>query len=130
MVNDRVGDFIIRLKNASLIGKPEVTLAHSAHLEAIARKLKELGYLAKVEKTAGPKAMLTVTLLYTDRGEPAISGVKRISTPGRRLYIPARDAHTVKNGMGARILSTPKGVLSDREARQVRAGGETLFEIW
>lgn len=130
MVSDRVGDFIIRLKNAGMIGKPEVVAPYSSHLEAIAKKLKELGYVASVSKNDDVKKMLTVVLSYDEHGTSAISGVKRISSPGRRLYTPARSAHGVKNGKGDRILSTPKGILSDAEARKVHAGGETLFEIW
>lgn len=130
MVTDRVGDFIIRLKNAGAIGKAEVVVAHSGHLEAIAKKLKELGYVASVEKKGDVKKTLVVTLAFDAEGKAMIHDVKRISAPSRRLYVPAREAHNVKNGMGARILSTPKGILSDREARKVHAGGETLFEIW
>lgn len=130
MVNDRVGDFIVRLKNAAAIGAATVTLPHSNHLEAIARKLKELGYLTEVSKEGDVKKNLIVTIAYGDRGVARIQGVKRISSPGRRLYAPAREAHGVKGGMGSRILSTPKGILSDREARKVHTGGETLFEIW
>ena len=130
MVNDRVGDFIIRLQNAAMIGKPEVVISHSKHLEAIARKLKELGYVSKVEKEGTEKKTLTVSLAYDERGRAMLHGVKRISKPGRRLYIPSRDAHNVKNGSGARIVSTPKGILSDAEARKVKAGGENLFEVW
>lgn len=130
MVSDRVGDFIIRLKNAGAIGTPSVVLPHSNHIEAIAKKLKELGFVSDVSVLKKDHKMLEVALAYTDRGDHKIHGVKRISKPGRRLYVSAREAHGVKNGMGARILSTPKGVLSDSEARKVRAGGETLFEIW
>lgn len=130
MVTDRVGDFIIRLKNAGAIGATSVTLPHSNHLEAIAKKLKELGFVSEVSSIKKDHKMLEVALSYDERGEHRIHGVKRVSKPGRRLYAPAREAHTVKNGLGARILSTPKGILSDAEARKVRAGGETLFEIW
>jgi small subunit ribosomal protein S8 len=130
MVSDRVGDFIIRLKNAGAIGKPSVVVPYSSHLEAIAKKLRELGFVADVSVAKKEPKMLEVTLAYDERGMHKIHDVKRISKPGRRLYAPARDAHSVKNGLGAAILSTPKGVLSDREARKVRAGGETLFEIW
>jgi small subunit ribosomal protein S8 len=73
---------------------------------------------------------MEVTLSYDAKGNHKIHDVKRLSKPGRRLYVGSQDAHTVKNGQGARILSTPKGILSDAEARKVRAGGETLFEIW
>ncbi|HRH24184.1 MAG TPA: 30S ribosomal protein S8 [Candidatus Paceibacterota bacterium] len=130
MVSDRVGDFIIRLKNAGAIGTASISLPHSNHLEAIAKKLKQLGFVADVSVSKKDHKMLEVALAYTERGEHKINGVKRISKPGRRLYAPAKLAHSVKNGLGARIMSTPKGVLSDAEARKVRAGGETLFEIW
>lgn len=130
MVTDRVGDFIIRLKNAGAISAKNVTLPHSNHLEAIAFKLKELGFLGSVEVSKTTPKTLTVGLIYDLRGNPRINGVKRISKPGRRLYVGTTEAHGVKNGMGARIISTPKGILSDREARKVRVGGENLFEIW
>jgi len=130
MVSDRVGDFIIRLKNAGAIGHTSVSVPHSKHIEAIAKKLKELGFVAGVETSKKDHKVIEVTLAYDDRGDHKIHDVKRISKPGRRLYAPAREAHQVKNGFGARILSTPKGILSDREARKVHQGGEELFEIW
>lgn len=131
MVSDRVGDFIIRLKNAGAIGNPMVTVPHSNHLEQIANKLKELGFVERVEVSKkGIPAQIEVTLAYDAHGNHKITDVKRVSKPGRRMYVSTTDTHNVKNGRGARILSTPKGVLSDREARKVRAGGENLFEIW
>ncbi len=130
MISDRVGDFIIRLKNAGAIGQPAVALPHSSHLEAIAKKLKELGFVGDVSVSKKDHMTLEVSLAYDEQGTHKIHGVKRISKPGRRLYAAARDVHSVKNGMGARIMSTPKGILSDREARMNRSGGETLFEIW
>jgi len=130
MVSDRVGDFIIRLKNAGAIGSPRVSVPHSNHLEAIARKLKELGFVADVEISKKQFTTIEVTLAYDEEGTHKINGVKRVSKPGRRLYVPAHEAHSVKNGHGVRLISTPKGVLSDAEARKVRAGGENLFEIW
>ncbi len=129
MVTDRVGDFIIRLKNAGAIGKPKVVVPASKHVEEIAHKLKSLGFVASVEKSKEPYHF-EVTLAYDERGRHKIRGVKRVSKPGRRLYAPTTEAHTVKNGAGARLLSTPKGILSDSEARKQHVGGENLFEIW
>lgn len=129
MVTDRVGDFIIRLKNAGAINKPTISVPYSKHVEEIANKLKTLGFVADVSKGKKPYTF-EVTLAYDDRGRPRIRGVKRISKPGRRLYTSSQNAHAVKNGLGKRILSTPRGVLTDAEARKVRAGGEDLFEIW
>ena len=129
MVSDRVGDFIIRLKNAGAINKASIEVPYSKHVEEIANKLKALGFVADVSKSKQPYHF-QVSLAYDEQGRHKIHGVKRVSKPGRRLYAHANEAHSVKNGLGARILSTPKGVLADREARKVRAGGETLFEIW
>ncbi len=130
MVSDRVGDFIIRLKNAGAISHTSVLVPYSNHIQAIAKKLKELGYVADVSIPKKEPKTLEVTLAYDEFGEHKIKGVQRVSKPGRRLYVPARAAHGVKNGKGAVILSTPKGILSDKEARKVRAGGETLFKVW
>lgn len=134
MVTDRVGDFIIRLQNAAMVGKKEVVVPYSAHLATIAKKLKELGFVASVEaKAKGEsevKKDLVVALAYDERGVAKLRGVKRISKPGRRLYVPFTEAHRVKGGTGARIISTSAGILSDKEARASRAGGENLFEIW
>ncbi|MGD0328418.1 MAG: 30S ribosomal protein S8 [Minisyncoccia bacterium] len=134
MVTDRVGDFIIRLQNAALIGKCEVVMPYSAHLVAIAKKLKELGFVSAIEvqtkEENDVKKTIVVTLSYDEHGQARLRGVKRVSKPGRRLYAPHTAAHRVKGGTGARILSSSFGIISDAEARQKRVGGEELFEIW
>lgn len=134
MVTDRVGDFIIRLQNAAKIGKKDVSMPYSGHLVSIAKKLKELGFVTDVEvknKDNGDvKKMFITSLAYDERGEAKLRGVKRISKPGRRLYAPYTAAHRVKGGTGARIISSPSGIISDAEARKARVGGEELFEIW
>jgi small subunit ribosomal protein S8 len=131
MVNDPVGDFIVTLKNAGAINKASVSVPYSTFKLAIAEKLKEAGFVADVEKK-GKKVRknLDVTLKYDTAGQHAISGVKRISKPGRRLYKTMREIIPVRYGHGALILSTPKGVLTDKEARKAKVGGEALFEIW
>lgn len=130
MVTDRVGDLIIRLKNAGAIGNRSVALPYSKHLESIAKKLQQLGFVSDVSSSGNGKRTLDITLAYDERGVHRISDVKRVSKPGRRLYASAKEAHGVKNGLGASILSTPKGILSDKEARKARVGGETLFHVW
>ena len=134
MVSDRVGDFIIRLQNAAAIGKKEVSVPYSSHLVAIAKKLKELGFITHVEiKTKEDdetKKTFVATLAYDEHGVSKLRGVKRISKPGRRLYAPHIAAHMVKGGTGVRIISSPAGIISDAEARKSRTGGEELFEIW
>ena len=134
MVTDRVGDFIIRLQNAAMVGKRDVSVPYSAHLAAIAKKLKELGFIESIEtKARGDseiKKDLLVSLAYDERKTAKLRGVKRVSKPGRRLYAPSTAAHRVKGGTGARILSSSAGIISDAEARKGRIGGEELFEIW
>lgn len=130
MVSDRVGDFIVRLTNAGAIGQQSVTLPYSAYLESIARKLKELGFVSSVSKEGEVKKTLTVGLSYDERGTSRIRGVQRVSKPGRRLYAGSTEAHSVKSGMGALILTTSQGILSDKEARKAKVGGETLFKVW
>lgn len=134
MITDRIGDFIIRLQNAAKVGKASVVAPYSAHLLAIAKKLKELGFVASVDvKARGESAVkkdLVVELAYDAQGAPRLRGVKRISSPGRRLYVPHTEAHRMKGGTGVRILSSSAGIISDAEARAIRAGGESLFEIW
>ncbi len=134
MTSDRVGDFIIRLQNAARIGKREIAVPYAAHLIAIAKKLKELGFVAVVSVEDGAPAkkgkVFIVTLAYDEHGQAKLRGVRRISKPGRRLYASHATAHRVKGGTGARILSSSLGIVSDAEARRNRVGGEELFEIW
>ncbi len=114
-----------------MIGKREIILPYSAHLLAIAKKLKELGFVtAATADGEGAKKTLTVTLAYNERGASRLRGVKRISKPGRRLYAAHSALHRVKGGTGARIISSPAGIISDTEARKNRVGGEELFQIW
>lgn len=134
MVTDRVGDFIIRLQNAAAIGKASVAVPYSEHILSIAKKLKELGFVSSVElKSKGEsdvKKEIVANLSYDARGVAKLRGVKRISKPGRRLYVPYTDAHKVKGGTGARLISSSGGIITDAEARKTHAGGENLFEIW
>lgn len=131
MVGDTIGDLIIRLKNAGVVGKNSVSLPYSKLRHAVADKLVEAGYLTSVT-TKGKQVQdktLEVTLRY-ENGEHRISGVKRISKPGRRLYTKVADIHPVKFGKGHMILSTPAGILTNEEAKAKQVGGEQLFIIW
>jgi small subunit ribosomal protein S8 len=131
MVNDPVGDLIIRLTNAGAIKKPIVSVPFSNFKMAIAEKLKDAGYISEVEKKGKKiKKTLDITLKYDMAGMPRIAGVKRISKPGRRLYKSVLEIVPVRYGKGALILSTPAGVKTDKEAKTEKVGGEALFEIW
>lgn len=130
MVGDTIGDFIIRLKNAGAVGKAEVLVPYSKLRHAVADKLVAAGYLESA-KQEGKKVQktLAVTLKY-EAGKHRISGVKRVSKPGRRLYTKVADIHPVKFGQGHLILSTPAGILTNVEAKAKNVGGEQLFIIW
>jgi small subunit ribosomal protein S8 len=131
MVNDTIGDFIIRLKNGGLVGKATVSVPYSKFRHSIADKLVEAGYLASVITTGKDpqEKQLELTLNY-ENGQHRIHGVKRISKPGRRLYTKVTDINPVKFGKGHLILSTPAGVLTGEEAKEKKMGGEQLFIIW
>jgi small subunit ribosomal protein S8 len=131
MVTDPVADFITQLKNAGAIKKPSVSLPFSAFKMAIAEKLKDAGYVAAVDKRGKKvKKTLDVMLKYDAGGKHMIAGVKRVSKPGRRMYKSVHEIRPVHYGHGALILSTPKGIMTDKEARKEKVGGEALFEIW
>lgn len=122
---------LISMKNGALVSKRSVVVPFSSVKHAIAQCLKDNGFIAdfskKTEKNNIP--VLEIDLAYTN-GVSKISDVKRISKPSRRVYLGVRDIHTVKNGHGITVLSTPKGILSNKQARKERVGGEALFMIW
>lgn len=131
MTTDPVADFITRLKNAGAIKKQSISLPYSMFKMAIAEKLQEAGYLAAVDKKGKKvRKTLDVMLKYDESGKHAIAGVKRISKPGRRTYKSVHEIRPVRYGHGALILSTPKGIMTDKEARKEKVGGEALFEVW
>lgn len=131
MVGDTVGDFIIQLKNAGMVGKKQVSLPYSKLRHAIANKLVKEGYVNSADKQ-GKKVgkTLEVSLKYNEKGTHHIRGVKRVSKPGRRLYIKATEVYPIKFGKGRMLLSTPAGILTGEEARKQNVGGEQLFIIW
>lgn len=129
MVTDPISDFIIQLQNAALVGKERVSLPFSQMKFTIAEILVREGYLADVDKKSKKGGALSVSLAYKN-GKPAISGVKRVSKPSRRLYMGVRDVRPVKRGHGLLLLSTPAGIITGKEAQIKRVGGEALFEIW
>ena len=133
MVTDPISDFIIRLQNASRAQKESVSLPYSKMKFAIAQVLEREGYLAGIDAQVDRKAKsgspLSVTLKYKN-GKPVITGVKRISKPSRRMYMGTKELRPVKRGYGLLVLSTPAGVISGKQAREQKVGGEALFEIW
>ena len=131
MVSDTIGDLIIRLKNAGAVKKETVSVPHSKLRKAVLDKLVQAGYITSVGEKGKQvqEKTLEVTLRY-EHGTHRISGVKRVSKPGRRLYCGVADLHPIKFGKGHLILSTPAGILTNEEAKEKQVGGEQLFIIW
>lgn len=127
---DTIGDFLTRLRNALKARHKYVEVPASKLKLAMSEILREQGYIESVERIEdGKQGILKIMLKYTN-GAPAIMGLKRISTPGLRKYTPAQEAPRVLSGLGIAILSTPKGVMTDKQARQANVGGEVLCYIW
>lgn len=130
MVSDPVGDFVVHLVNAGAVRKGSVSLPYSKLKAAIADTLVAEGYLKAAAKR-GKKVQKTLDVeLAYENGMSVIRGVKRVSKPGRRMYVGAEEIHPIKFGQGKLILSTPKGIVTGEQARRERVGGEQLFIIW
>jgi len=127
---DSISNMIIMMKNASLVGKESVCFPYAKLKNAIAVCLKKEGYAGDISKKVKKGIpMLEVGLIYIDK-KPRISEVERISKQSRRVYFGMKDIHTVRSGSGLLVLSTPKGIMSGKEARKEQVGGEALFRIW
>ncbi|RKZ20480.1 30S ribosomal protein S8 [bacterium] len=130
MMTDPIADMLTRIRNAIMARKKRVSIPASKLKLAIARILFEEGYIANYEYIEDNKqGIINITLKWVD-GESAISGLERVSKPGRRVYVGWREIPVVKSGFGIAILSTSRGVLSDREAKRKKVGGELLCKIW
>ncbi len=131
IITDPIGDFIIRLKNSSAVGKETVSIPFSKMKLSIAIALKKNNYIGEIAETGeGVTRQLTITQLYDETGKPKIHDVKRISKPGRRMYTGVSKIHPIKYGRGLLVLTTPRGIMTDADARRDRVGGEILFSVW
>jgi len=129
-VTDQIADLLTRIRNGAKAGHRTVNIPRSNMKLAIANILKEQGYIADVsEETDGVQGKIVVTLRYFNR-QPAIREIKRASKPGRRLYVASDELPRVKNGLGIAIISTSQGVLTDKEARRRKIGGEFVCTVW
>jgi small subunit ribosomal protein S8 len=130
-VNDPVGDMLTRIRNASRARHDKVVIPTSKLKVEIARVLKAEGFIADyVEHKDGPQGEITVQLKYGPDKSPVIVGIRRVSRPGLRRYVPVRDIPRVLGGLGTSILSTSKGVLADGEARKQNVGGELICTVY
>jgi small subunit ribosomal protein S8 len=129
MFADPVADMLTRVRNASRAQLPEVVIPHSRLKESIAHILEREGYVAAAAVEAAPRKSIRLRLKYQGR-RPIIEGLRRLSSPGRRMYVGAGDIPRVRGGLGIVILSTPSGVMTGHEARKKNVGGELVCSVW
>ncbi len=131
MMTDPIADMLTRIRNAVRVERPHIEMPLSKVKRGLADVLKREGFIWDwTEVEAAPVKQLRIELKYGPNGERVIQRIRRISKPGRRVYSRARDLRPVLDGLGICILSTSRGVVSDREARQRNLGGEVLCEVW
>ena len=133
MMTDPIADMLTRIRNAALARHDRVSLPASRLKRTIADVLKSEGYVAEVAVESADETTvtdtLTLTLKYGRDRAPAIEGIRRVSRPGRRIYVRAQEIPKVRSGLGISVLSTSRGIMSDRQARKAGVGGELLCEI-
>lgn len=135
-VNDPIADMLTRVRNGTMNGQPVIAMPNSKIKAEIARVLKEEGFIDGYEVVDGDKAferVLRVRLKYVGerrQRQPVITGIVRVSRPGRRVYTRKQEIPWILSGLGIAILSTPKGVMTGQRARQLNVGGEIICKVW
>jgi len=130
-MTDLVADMLTRVRNALKNHAPTTEIIQSRLNLAIAEVLKREGFIGDYAPLdTKPQPRIRIYLKYGPEGEQVITSIRRVSTPGRRVYSAVEKLTAVRNGLGIAVVSTPKGVLSDRECRQQRVGGEILCKVW
>ena len=131
VMTDPIADMLTRLRNATMAAKDEVVMPASSLKERIAKILVSEGYVVDAEVAgAGKTRTTTIHLKYGPRREKTITGIRRVSRPGRRVYAGRDEIPRVLGGLGIAILSTSHGVVTDRQAKKLRVGGEVLAYVW
>ena len=130
MNNDTISDFLAQLKNAYLARHKNVEVSYAKILLELGKILKSEGYISEIKTQSDKnKKTILIELLYTNR-KPAITDVKRVSKPGLRVYVSKQRIPYVYGGLGTAIISTPKGVMTGKEAKKQNIGGEVLCKVW
>ena len=131
-MTDPIADMLTRIRNANVAMHDEVRMPSSKQKVALAKILKQEGYIESfdVSESGGPSDVLTITMKYSPERARTISGLRRVSKPGLRVYSKAERVPRVLGGLGVAVLSTSHGLMTDREARQRRVGGEVLCYVW
>jgi small subunit ribosomal protein S8 len=130
-MTDPIADFLTRVRNAILSRKTALDVPGSKVKLKIAEVLKDEGFLTSVsESSDGWRKTLSITLRWDAANRPAITGLRRVSTPGQRTYVDAGKLPKVRGGLGTAVVSTSKGIMTDRQARKLGIGGEVICEVW
>jgi small subunit ribosomal protein S8 len=133
-MTDPISDFLTRLRNAAKAQHQDVTIPSSKLKQELARILKEQGYIdayaVHAPADGRPGEAITITLKYTEDRKPVISGLERVSRPGRRTYVDSTHIPRIQGGMGTTIISTSRGVMTGHDARQQGVGGELVARVW
>lgn len=132
-ISDPIADMLTRIRNAGMIQAPAVSLPSSKVKTAIAGVLRECGYIRNYRVEGDQKPQLTIELKYTgDRRhrKPVIEGIERVSKPSARVYVGSQEIPRSLGGLGIVVMSTPRGILSDRQARAANVGGEVVCRVW
>jgi small subunit ribosomal protein S8 len=130
-MSDPLADMLTRIRNAVMVKFDTVQMPKSTVKVNVAKVLEEEGYISGFQVSdEGPQGTLTISLKYGPNGEAVITGIKRVSKPGLRQYAKAGDIPTVMNGLGVCIVSTSRGIVTDRTARKMNTGGEILCQVW
>ncbi len=131
MMTDPIADMLTRIRNANSIRQPKVTMPSSRKRVDIAEVLKSEGFIAGYDVREGkPSSTLSIQLKYGTEGERVIRTIDRVSKPGRRVYSGVEELRPILRGQGIQIISTPKGVVSDRKARELKVGGEIIATVF
>ena len=130
MMTDPIADMLTRLRNAALAHQDRTSIPASKLKVRLADILKAEGFIDDYRLEEGPQGRITVFMKYGRNRECAFAGIRRSSRPGRRYYVGHGDIPKIQNGLGVAILSTSRGIMTDRDARTKRVGGEVLCEVW
>lgn len=130
MYTDPIADMLIRIKNAAQARKEAAVLPYSKFKASLAKVLEKEGFVSTVSEVAGRFKMLQINLKYDSQGQSVISGLKRVSKPGQRIYLSVEQLPRTNSGLGVTIVSTSQGLLTDREARKSKVGGEVVCQVW
>jgi small subunit ribosomal protein S8 len=131
MMTDPIGDMLTRIRNAGRARHSQTTCPASRFKLAVAKVLSQEGFVGEVSTQPGESCdTLSIAIRYRNNGRAMLDGIRRVSKPGRRVYVGADEIPHIRKGLGIVVLSTPRGVMCDRDAREARLGGEVICEVW